>query len=233
MTINSMITIVTATLKFCSDLLTTAESVYPCLSGNISWLIVSKEPLQHNGKLIRFESSRIRVITANDKGLYDALNISLNHVSSGYIQVVGGGDTIIRSGFDEAVKAIDEGHQMPVHAFPILLNGSGKIYPPSASSLSVFMSCPHPGIFVDVMTVKRIGGFDTRYKVSADYDLISRIAQIEQITIHQTEPVVKYKGGGMSEIFAEEAVLENALIRKRVWRKTLRDCITTIDKLYL
>ncbi len=221
------ITIVTATVEFTHDLITSARTILPLLSESIHWLIVSKHEHIHHGKLVRFDSPYARTVVVNDSGLYDALNKALDLLDSGYIQVVGAGDQLLPEGFRSALSKITEHRDEPVHAFPIHMARTDQIFAPEPELLQNFMSCPHPGMFMDVELIKFHKGFDTRYIISADYDLLSRTVKQSKVNIRSdvTLPVVRFKGGGLSDIRGNEALLENALIGIRVWDKSFREAL--------
>jgi len=220
---STKITIITATIDFTEALAESARSILPCLSENVQWLVFSKHPLVVSGRNVRFDSPHVKIITEKDTGLYDALNKALHFVSHGFVQIVGAGDTLIPPAFRNALKVINQNSDLPIHSFPILLEKNGQIYGPDVSKLPMFMSCPHPGLFVDVDLIKFVGGFDVRYRISADYDLISRLAQNYPIQTYGFNPILSFLGGGISDVYGQEALLENALIKLRVWKKPLNE----------
>jgi glycosyltransferase len=58
---------------------------------------------------------------------------------------------------------------------------------------------PHPTLFLRRSVYARFGGFDTRYRIAADYDLMLRVlSQIEGTVVYLPEVLVRMRLGGVS-----------------------------------
>ncbi len=187
------ITIVTATVEFTHDLITSARTILPLLSESIHWLIVSKHEHIHQGKLVRFNSPYVWTIVVDDSGLYDPLNKALDFIESGYILVVNPGDQLLADGFRSAVSILTEHRDAPVHAFAIHIACTDQIFAPELELLENFTICPKPGMFTDIELVKFQKGFDTPHIISAEYAPLSSFVKQIKINIRTeiTLPVVR------------------------------------------
>jgi glycosyltransferase len=74
-----------------------------------------------------------------------------------------------------------------------------KSYPFSRRSLAWGWMPPHPTLYVRRGWYERIGGFDTRYRIAADYDCILRLfSQPDFKAVYLPHVLVKMRVGGVS-----------------------------------
>jgi len=72
---------------------------------------------------------------------------------------------------------------------------------------------PHPALFLRREVINKLGGFDQRYQISADYDAMTRYIHTGKAQIYYLNRVlVKMNVGGESNKSLE-----------RLWRKSLED----------
>jgi glycosyltransferase len=82
-----------------------------------------------------------------------------------------------------------------------------------AASLSLGWMPPHPTFYVRRSVYNRLGGFDTRYRIAADYDTVLRFMAVGKIrTDYIPEVMVRMRVGGVS----------NRSI-KTIFRKSMED----------
>jgi glycosyltransferase len=61
---------------------------------------------------------------------------------------------------------------------------------------------PHPTLFLRKAIYEQVGGFDTQFKIAADYDLILRVFQIPNLKIYYLPQVLMLmrQGGASSKV---------------------------------
>ena len=212
-------TIVTGLLASDLNIIQTAESLIPLLSeGKASWLIkVSNETMPDF--LLDYQKIKgVKIVCEPDMSLYEGLNQALRHVDGEFFMVVGAGDTFERGAVDLIHKSISENPNLDSFFFGVTLVKNGQHFYPRPSEMHVRMACPHPGALLNTQKTIAISGFDERYQIASDYDLLSRYLQKHGACGWLDVPVVKYKGGGISEVRGVEAYLEEELVRLRVWK---------------
>jgi hypothetical protein len=194
----------------------TFSSLKPFLSPDFFWTLKfsSSTPDEF---VSQFEHPFVTIRQGPDRSIYDAMNQGLQHVPTTHYFVLGAGDTVLSSGLDKLISLrLSPKDTDPVFT-PIVWSHSGVVWVPFSGELSTRMSCPHPGAVLSVEKSREIGGFDTGYRIAADYDHLSRYVKAYGTGTTLDAPLVQFAGGGMSEVRAFEGTLEEELIRIRVW----------------
>jgi len=87
--------------------------------------------------------------------------------------------------------------------------------PRSLRWLPLLMPVPHPGCFVRRRVYERLGTFDERYAISADYDFIYRAAQAGCVFHSLSRPLVSMRPGGFARRRLAQARRETFDIARR------------------
>lgn len=102
---------------------------------------------------------------------------------------------------------------------PVNFQAAGKIIkvyqPRSLLWLPILMPVPHPGCFFHRRLYDRLGTYDTRYRISADYDFIWRCRQKHARLQTLIQPLVNMEAGGMANRNRKLARNETYIIAKR------------------
>ena len=97
------------------------------------------------------------------------------------------------------------------------------------------MSVPHPGVVMKKNNFLQLNGFDTRYQIASDYDLISRHLSLFSKIAWSDDVVSIFKGGGMSEKRWLIGQLEECIIMDKIhnipYNQILRKLKFFIDQL--
>jgi hypothetical protein len=218
-----ILTIVTGLLEGDENIHATVDSVLPQLGQNTSWIIkessqsLSESILRYNGV------AGVHLIGQKDSSLYEGLNHALRRVDGEFFMVLGAGDTLEPGALDFICHQISTNPSLDAFYFAIRLNKDGRIFGPNPSEIQNRMACPHPGAVLSTQKTLRIGGFDESYQIASDYDLLCRYIKTYGRSGWSNQPVVNFKGGGLSEHRAIEGFLEEELIRIRVWNSPISD----------
>jgi glycosyltransferase len=216
-----VLNILTTTLRLDADFKRTFDSLSPKLSAFLRWYVwINESELSSHSQ---FNSDYIEIHKGPDNSIYDALNKLVKPIESGYIMVLGAGDTLSTNALVGISNVLSrEYDERVVYSFPVYLENRKRVFNPSLKEMSKGMSLPHPGVLMPVELFRQLGGFDISYRISADYDLLLRALLQPSIRIKLIEGVclVDFKGGGMSEVRGDEAQIENALIQLRITNRS-------------
>lgn len=120
------------------------------------------------GRLSR-EVPGLKVESAPDEGIYDALNGALGAARGEWLLVLGDDDAIIDSSALEDMLKASSARSRDILVTSIALDGGRRITARPRLLLGG-MSCPHQGMLVRISALREIGGFDARYRIAGDYD---------------------------------------------------------------
>ena len=195
----------------------TRDSLLPYLSPQVSWTLkfAANTPAEF---IARFEHPHVHCLQSRDTSVYDAMNQGLHGMEADFYCVLGAGDTLEADGLQQLLQRLAQPDAPAACFAPIVYAGSGTVWTPSPHELPVRMSCPHPGAVLRIDRSRELGGFDARYQIAADYDHLSRYVRAFGGGQTESAPLVRFAGGGMSEVRAFEGTLEEELIRMRVWK---------------
>ncbi len=216
MTTISIITCVTGEPE---SLRKTAQSISPYLSQQLNWVIKFSDKSAESF-IEGFKASYVAIYRQADSSLYEAMNQALELCNSEYYMVLGAGDALLPEGIEALCAQLTSrpSHAPSYHA-PLIFATTGTVFMPQPDAMKYFMSCPHPSSLLKVKNSIAINGFNINYQIASDYDHLSRYA----ITFGVGEtlnlpPLVSYMGGGISDVRALEAFIEETLIRIRIWK---------------
>ena len=154
-------------------------------------------------------NSQIKLISEPDNGLYEGLNKGISFTNGDVLGILHSDDFyadhkvllhVYEAFKNPKVQAVygDLVYVDRLHPQTVVRHWiSGKFVP---SNLARGWMPPHPTLFLRRSLYQKFGSFDTRYKISADYDFILRI--FSQLTPEQVayipEVLVKMRTGGVS-----------------------------------
>ena len=150
---------------------------------------------------------QLRWISEPDRGLYDAMNKGLHRARGRYVVYLGADDRLDPDALAAVERTIRQSGAVEI------VCGAARVLGPEGSwcepaSVSERRGMPrraparHQSIFVRASALRAVGGFDTRYRIAADYDAYLRLresgAQQELITAQLSE----FRLGGASSVNA-------------------------------
>jgi glycosyltransferase involved in cell wall biosynthesis len=165
---------------------------------------------------------RAVLVSESDNGIYDALNKGLALATGEIVGFMHSDDFYADSNVLESVAEAfsaplidavygDLDYVLRADTSNIVRHWSSGEYSPA--KLSYGWMPPHPALFLRRSVVERWGGFDTNFKISADYDAILRyFSQAKIQAFYIPRVLVKMRLGGVSN----QSLL-------KVWLKTRED----------
>jgi glycosyltransferase involved in cell wall biosynthesis len=183
---------------------------------------------------------RVTFVSQADGGIYDAMNQALDLCRGRYVNFLNAGDTFrVRHALSRVADLLEE------HAYPDMVyvdRYNEKLdavthYPPSLSPWYLFRRpvC-HQALFVKRSLLLCVGGFDTTFRIFADYDVLMKLVLAKKAShVHCPLVAVSYKDDGVSSAPRNRRQKLNELQRLReahftrtqrllygiIWRGTL------------
>ena len=213
------LSVLTCVLGDPEPLQATFDSLKPWLGPGFTWTLKFSDT-SSEAFVRRFEGPHVHILKTRDRSLYEAMNQGLSHLASERYLVLGAGDTLLQDGMRALMELPAPGPDDPRARFaPVFLEALRTVAQPDPAEMPVRMACPHPGAILSVARSRAIGGFDRHYRIAADYDHLSRyVRQFGPGEVLRIPPLVRFAAGGMSQQHGFEGMLEEELIRKRIWK---------------
>lgn len=163
------------------------------------------------------------LVSEPDHGVYDAMNKGAALATGTLLNFLNAGDVLAHATvLSRAVESHARDHWMWAFGLARVIDESGRpIRPvwPAAYSLRRHalgqMKISHQATFMATDLFRRLGGFDERYRVSADTDLLLRAGSIAAPQVWDTVDVL-YESGGLSEANVFRGIYEQHLARQKI-----------------
>ena len=222
------ISVVTATWN-CAD--TVAEclaSVAAQTYGNREHVVIDGASRDKTIEVLQAHRNQLAVLLSEpDKGIYDALNKGIERSSGDVVgflhadDIYGSADVLkqVAAAFADPTVCAVYGDLQYVRKDDVEhVVRHWKSAPFSAGKLGWGWMPPHPTLYVRREWYSRIGGFDTRYRISADYfSILSLFSQPGFKAVHLPQVLVKMRLGG-----ASNRSLKNIILKSREDMDALR-----------
>lgn len=149
-----------------------------------------------------FSDLNLEIKVSNKDGIYEAMNLGLEQARTEYVIFINGGDQLESKGGLE--KLVREMNGRSWGYGSLLVNsgtGQNKVYQfkPYRKLLHRMgiKYCPHPSCVIKRETAINLGGFNTKYKIAADQDLLIKFAKLE-LPLVSKQQISRFVRGGVS-----------------------------------
>jgi glycosyltransferase involved in cell wall biosynthesis len=187
------------------------QSVAEQTHADIEHIVI--DGFSHDGTvdIVRRYPHVARLISEPDRGIYDAMNKGLDHVTGDYVLFLNADDRFASTtALAKAVVAItrDPGGDVYYGALEVRpLEGPPHVFrPPPPNEAPRFMVCgclPHQSTLASPPVFAKTGRFDLRYRCHADYDWFLKILADRTIDVRSMDEVVgSFQMGGISSQLA-------------------------------
>mgnify|MGYP001133286815 CR=1 FL=1 len=194
--------------------LTTLKDAYAslCAQTYTQWEWIVQDGGSTDGTLEWLESlsdARVNWVSEKDHGIYDALNKAVGRASGEWIGLLHSDDLYPNNDVLQVVVAAMAGNDaiygdlkyvQAADVTKVLRHWQSEAFAPTL--LRKGWMPPHPTLFLRKEVYAKVGGFDTRYRIAADYDFILRVFQTPQLKIHYLPHVLMLmrQGGASSKL---------------------------------
>jgi len=158
--------------------------------------------------LARYRPRTSRIVSEPDDGIYDALNKGIRLSSGDVVGFLHADDlfasndvlTAVAGAFDDPTVEAVYGDLVYVRRRVVgNVVRKWRASPYRAESIRRGWMPPHPTFYVRRSVYERVGGFDTRYRIAADYDSILRILFVARAkATYIPKVLVRMRMGGVS-----------------------------------
>jgi glycosyltransferase involved in cell wall biosynthesis len=163
----------------------------------------------------RYKDEIDQCISEQDKGLYDAMNKGI-HISSGkYIGIVNSDDWLEEHALENVINVIKKGANEDVLYGYLRVIDDDKEFIVSRKSHEFINKemIHHPSCFISKICYEKLGGYDTNYKVSADYDLLLKLFN-NNVTFKGIDYIISnFRTGGVSSTL--NGVIETIKVKEK------------------
>jgi len=211
------VSVITCVKSDTEDLKDTWQSIRPFINGDLQWIVkFGSECSDQFIKSIPNQPEILKIKTP-DKSLYDGLNQALQRCETELYFVLGAGDKVSEN-FRDAINEILSNPEYSAYFFACSLMKTNTILQPELNEINIRMACPHPGSILRTKISKEIDGYEATYQIASDYDHLCRYLSIYKDAYQSTTIISEFMGDGISEHRAFEGMLEEELIRIRIYK---------------
>ena len=206
---NCRISIITVSYNCKDEIKKTIESILPHISNELEYIIIDGGSTDGTLEIIRYYATihRIKYISEPDDGIYDAMNKGVRYAKGEWISFINCGDYLYRVP-DLPLSCMSDNIMAIAYAVESEL---GIDYPMFNRLLRIYNTIPHQGLYYNR---NEFPGFDTSYKIFADYALSLDFLNACKIIITHKDLVAFHSMTGLSNNikFKQELV---RIIRKK------------------
>jgi glycosyltransferase len=186
-------------------LLSVAAQTYP----HIEYLVIDGASTDNTVEIVKEFGTRVaRLISEPDNGIYDAMNKGLAMATGDLVGFLNADDLYADPGVVASIveAARRSGAQALfgdlVYVRANNLQSTVRLWrskPFESGGLRFGWMPPHPTLYVQRQTMNALGGFNTTYRIAADYDFVLRCFGCRRmVTCYIPEVLVKMRLGGAS-----------------------------------
>lgn len=203
------VTIITVTYNSSNTIVETLASVAEQTYEDIEHIVVDGGSTDNTMGLVAAHGSRVsRLISEPDEGIYDAMNKGLRLATGDLVGFLNGDDTfaspdvierVVRSASDGKPDALfgDLVYVDPSRPRPLVRYWRAGSF--SRWKLRLGWMPPHPTLYVRRSVIGRVGPFDSRLRIAADYEFMLRLLTSQGIEVSYIPRVlIRMRVGGAS-----------------------------------
>lgn len=198
-----LITVITVVFNGAKHLEQTILSVIGQTYDNVEYIVIDGGSTDGTLDIIRqYESAIDYWVSEKDGGLYYAMNKGLKLATGDYVGMLNSDDWLSIEAFSVICKVLHDGVDF-IYSSVFIANKEGNaLYflklPKDVESTSYRMPFPHQTFYARRNIFKKIDGYDTKYKLSADLDMVLRVINTGFNGIQIRQPLSYFREGGAS-----------------------------------
>lgn len=226
-----MISIITVCYNAADSLPSTIASVAEQTANGYEFIVVDGGSKDGTINILTENDALIdRWISAPDRGIYDAMNKGAAMARGRYLAFLNADDRYLDHTVERVLEALSNDSPDVLHGNMIKLRAlEGEIFEreekPNPAHMPQGMGIFHPATFVKREVFQAAGGYDTAYRLAADYALFLKLWTEGRSFKYMDVPLAYFSLGGASNAGCgtyEEAVRIQKMYRTGTAGKTLR-----------
>ena len=223
----SLVSVVTVCLNCERHLAEAMESVLAQSCPNIEYIVVDGGSTDGTLEIVRsFEprfGGRLRWVSEPDDGIYDAMNKGIAMASGELVGLLNADDAYLPDAIESAAAAYGAAPRVAaVYGDADIVDESGShVRTELASEPGEIPLRPermpfcHQALFVARSAYEELGGYDTSFRILADYEWLLRARATDLPMVHVAAPLVRFRIGGVCSGDMARSTAERERIR--VW----------------
>lgn len=213
--------IITVSYNSESTIRDTLESVLQQTYDNFEYIIVDGNSTDKTLDIVKEYqekfNGKLTYISEPDNGIYDAMNKGIRMATGDIIGIINSDDWYEKNALQSVAEhCIDAPCAIYYGAMRIIDESNGKEIRCTLNHPEYIREAMinHPATFVSRQVYEKYGTFDCQYKMSADYDFIIRMTQLEDVKFVPVYDILAcFRMGGISGTV--NALLETMKIKKK------------------
>ena len=226
------VSIITVVYNGVAHLEQTIQNVLKQSYDNIEYIIIDGGSIDGTVEIIKRYADRVSYwVSEADGGIYDAMNKGIANATGEIVGLINADDWYEVDAVEKVVQIFESREADVVHGGMFILKEDGEGFVKTAvsdlSNLSKGMLLNHPTVFAKRSLYEKYGGFDTSYRIVADWEMMMRwkLRGVKFSVLDET--LANFRMGGVSSEHLKKSFEEKHDVRKRY------DTYGTIDWYYI
>jgi glycosyltransferase involved in cell wall biosynthesis len=209
-----VISVVTVTRNALNGLNQTKLSLQCQIFTNFEWIIVDGASIDGTPQVYEeFKDLNLTFLSEPDEGLYYAMNKGINLAKGDVIGILNAEDTYQARSLMILHQAMLKNPDADIYYGSLSID-KVQVPPISHTDLPKRMIY-HPATFVRRNVYAELGGFNTKYKIAADYDLLLRAYKNGYKFCFINDSLADYQTGGFSSRNVMRSIIETLQVQFR------------------
>lgn len=197
------------------------KSIINQLNDDIEYLLIDGKSTDKTVSIIKkYEKNNpnIRYISEKDNGIYDAMNKGIKYSNGEWIIYINSDDYLVKDSLKKVMPYLENNfdcvygnnYQLYEHNneyFYKILEADNDL-----DKLNIGMIACHQSILMRRKKMQELGGFNTNYKIAADWDMMLRMKNSNCLFKKINFPISVFSVGGISS--TQKYSMEHHMIRK-------------------
>lgn len=221
-----LFSIITVTFNDVANLARTKESIISQSFEDFEWIVVDGNSTDRTMDFLdEINFDRIKIISENDKGLYDAMNKGIFISKGDYVIFLNSGDVFDNKNLLASVSNVIKDDPQLIYGDSKELSNSNQTFYKKSRSLwwyKVGMFTHHQAIFYNrrVLIDKNIT-YNQSYTIAGDYDFTINFIKNSDRFLYLPFSVCIFQQGGISHLNWKEGLRQQNEIRKKRFKMLL------------
>ncbi len=199
---NVKVSIITVSYNAERTIEQTIKSVLDQTYKNIEYIIIDGASIDLTRQIInKYQSYIDIVISEKDEGLYYAMNKGISYAKGEIIGILNSDDIYTEKAVSKVVEYYQKTNADVIYGSAQWIEQDKEIGIYRCDNIEELwyrMAIPHPATFVKAEVYKKYGGFNTKYQIAADYELMLRLYCNCLKFGHVDEIITYFRTGGTS-----------------------------------
>ena len=214
------VSIITVVYNGTTHLEQTIQGVLKQSYDNIEYIIIDGGSTDGTLEIIEKYNTQITYwVSEPDGGIYDAMNKGIAKATGEIVGLINADDWYEKDAVSVVVDKFEKENVDVVHGSMRIVKENAEHFVKSAASdldhLSKGMLLNHPTVFAKRALYEAYGGFDTTYRIVADWEMMMRWKGQEVKFGALNETLANFRMGGVSSLYLKKNFSEKHHVRQK------------------